>query len=92
MTRKQPEPNYDLMFRSAVSKLQGDYNLLKNAITEDLRWSWYDNEGNMVRLSGYEERTEKINGLRERITFDLSEIERLRGLRNERLHKQTGGD
>ena len=92
MTRKQPEPNYDLMFRSAVSKLQGDYNLLKNAITEDLRWSWYGDDGTFARLSGHEERQQKITELRKRILFDLHEVERLRGLRDERLHKQTGGD
>ena len=90
--RKQPEPNYDIMLRSAVSKLQGDYNLLKNAITEDLRWSWYDEDGTLARLSGYEERQQKITELRKRILFDLHEIERLRGLRDERLQQQTGGD
>ena len=76
--RKNPEPNYGLMLKSAVTALQGDYNLLKNAQIESIRWTWFDSDGNYVELSGGLERLRKIEVLYDRVANDLKEVEKYR--------------
>lgn len=86
MRRKQPEPNYGLMFRQAVTALQMDYSLLKNAQINELRNGWFDNNGDFVELAGYKERGAKVTELVKRVCEDLKEVERLRRLRYEQIH------
>ena len=81
MTRKQPEPNYDLMFRQAVTKLQIDYSALKNAQMNQIRNAWFGKDGEFIELAGAEERAAKICELFDRVSLDRQEVERIRKLK-----------
>ena len=54
MSRKKPEPkpNYDVMFRSAVTALQGTYNAWKAARLKELRMSWFGDDGTYTEMDG----------------------------------------
>lgn len=84
MKNKEPTPNYDLMFQSAVSALQSAYSEYKKAISEELRWTFFDNDGNYCFLDGYEKRRKRTESAKE-------EVARLMGLVNE-LRNKIGGD
>lgn len=61
--KKQPKPNLHFILKSAISALQVTYKDYKNAIIEDLRYSWYSDNGDFTFLSGAEERKKKIEDL-----------------------------
>lgn len=81
MSRRKPTPNYQLMFESAVGALQTEYAEYKKATTEELRWTFFDHDGNFCFLDGYEKRRKRTEDAKEKIARLLKEIERLRELK-----------
>ena len=65
--KKQPKPNLHLILKSAISALQVTYKDYKTAIIEDLRCSWYSDDGEFAFLAGAEERKKKIADLRQEV-------------------------
>lgn len=61
--KKQPEPNLQLILKSAISALQVTYKDYKTAIIKDLQCSWYSDNGELTFLAGVEERKKKIADL-----------------------------
>lgn len=73
---KKPTPNYDVMFESAVYSLQLAYAEHKKAVREELRWTFFNNDGNFCFLDGYAERRKKTQETKK-------EVKRLMNLVNE---------
>ena len=71
MSRKRPEPNYDLMFRSAVTALQIAYDNYKTARKKELECTWVGMDGRFVELEG-------IKDIRVKASEYLHEVERLK--------------
>lgn len=67
MKKKQPEPNLQLILKSAISALQDTYKNYKTAIINDLQCSWYSDNGELIFLSGVEERKKKITDLEKEV-------------------------
>lgn len=66
--KKQPEsPNLHFILKSAISALQVTYKDYKTAIIEDLRCSWYSDDGEFAFLAGAEERKKEIADLGQEI-------------------------
>ncbi|MBQ9589279.1 MAG: hypothetical protein IJR29_03740 [Butyrivibrio sp.] len=61
--KKQPEPNLQLILKSAIWALQVTYKDYKTAIIKDLQFSWYSDNGDFTFLAGAEERKKKIADL-----------------------------
>lgn len=61
--KKQPEPNLQLILKSAISALQVTYKDYKSAIIKDLQYSWYSDDGEFSVLAGAEERKKEIADL-----------------------------
>ena len=78
---KEPTPNYELMFKSAVYSLQMAYAEYKKARTEQLRWTFFDNDGRFCFLDGYKERKERVDNAEEEVARLMKEVERLRELK-----------
>lgn len=76
MTRRKPQPNYDLMLQSAITGLQIAYSEYKKARAEAIRWTFIDTNGSIAILDGYEERQKRIENAE-------SEVVRLMELVNE---------
>ena len=55
----EPTLNYELMFESAVFSLQNAYAEYKEAVIEQLRWTFFDSEGHFGILDGYIERKDR---------------------------------
>jgi hypothetical protein len=75
--KKQPEPNLQLILKSAISALQNAYKGYKTAVIEDLQSSWYSDDGVFTFLAGAEERKKKIEDLGKeilRLKFKVDEI------------------
>ena len=75
--KKQPEPNLQLILKSAISALQVTYRDYKAAIIKDLQCSWYSDNGEFSLLAGAEERKKKIVDLGkevERLQVKVDEI------------------
>jgi len=81
MTRRKPTPNYQLMFESAVGALQNAYAEYKKARAEQVRWTFFDNDGRFCFLDGYKERKERVDNAEEEVARLLKEVERLRELK-----------
>ena len=81
MSRQKPTPNYQLMFESAVSALQNAYAEYKKARAEQVRWTFFDNDGRFCLLDGYKERKERVDNAEEEVARLLKEVERLRELK-----------
>ena len=81
MAKREPTPNYDLMFQSAVSALQSVYAEYKKASSEELRWTFFDNDGRFCFLDGYAERHQKTEKAKEEVVRLMEEAERLRDLK-----------
>ena len=64
---KQPTPNLEVMLRSAVVALQQEHEKLKNAMIQNIRCSWINNNGDFVVYDGLEERKEKIRALKSEV-------------------------
>lgn len=77
MTHK-PTPNYQLMFESAVGALQLAYSEYKKARHEQLRWTFFDNDGHFCFLDGYKERKERVDKAEKEVARMLKEVEKLR--------------
>lgn len=78
MSRKKPTPNYQLMFESAVGALQNAYSEYKRARAEQLRWTFFDNDGRFCFLDGYKERKERVDNAEKEVERMLKEVEKLR--------------
>lgn len=78
MAKREPTPNYDLMFQSAVSALQSAYFEYKKARAEQLRWTFFDNDGRFCFLDGYKERKERVDNAEKEVARMLKEVEKLR--------------
>jgi len=81
MAKREPTPNYDLMFQSAVFALQSAYSKYKRASSEELRWTFFDNDGNLSVLDGYKERREKLDKAEAEVVRLMKEVSRLRDLK-----------
>ena len=68
---KHTEPNYNMLFRSAVLCLQQTHNELKKAVMEEVKWQFIDDNGKPCILAGYEERARRVSEL-------MKEVDRLR--------------
>lgn len=74
---KQIAPNYEIMLSSAVTSLQQAYKAYKDAVIDNLNWTFIDDDGKLVMLEGVEERIAKINELKKevvRLKFKVGEI------------------
>ena len=75
--KKQTKPNLQFILKSAISALQVTYKDYKTAIIEDLRCSWYSDDGEFAFLAGAEERKKKIEDLGKEVTrlhFEVNQI------------------
>lgn len=77
MTHK-PTPNYQLMFESAVGALQLAYAEYKKARHEQLRWTFFDNDGNFAFLDGYKERKERVDEAEKEVARLMQVVKELR--------------
>ena len=84
MARKEPTPNYELMFQSAVYGLQQAYIEYKKAISEELRWTFFDNDGHFNIPSGYKEGHQKTKKANAEVTRMMVIVEELRARKEER--------
>ena len=71
MTRKKTEPNYELLFKSAVTGLQIAYDGYKTARRKELEMTWVGMDGRFVELNG-------IGDVRVKASEYLHEVERLK--------------
>ena len=81
MSRRKPTPNYQLMFEGAVTALQIAYSEYKKATTENLRWTFFDNDGNFCILDGFEERQKRVREAEKEVERLMEEVSRLRDLK-----------
>ena len=81
MTKREPTPNYDIMFQSAVSALQSAYSEYKKESSEELRWTFFDNNGQFCFLDGYAERHQRTEKAKEEVARLMEEVSRLRDLK-----------
>lgn len=75
--KKQTKPNLHLILKSAISALQDTYKNYKTTIIEDLRCSWYSDDGVFSVLEGAAERKKKIEDLGQeviRLHFEVDKI------------------
>ena len=78
---KEPTPNYDLMFDSAVSSLQATLNEYKKSVRKELDHFFVTMDGRWGVLEGYDKRMKKTQELAEEVTRLKEEVERLRVLK-----------
>ena len=78
---KKPTPNYQLMFEGAVGALQNAYAEYKKATEEELRWTFFDHDGNFCFLDGYEKRRKRTEKAKEEVARLMQEVSRLRDLK-----------
>lgn len=76
--KKEPTPNYRMMFESAVSSLQYAYTAHKKAVSEELRWTFFDNNGRYAVLDGYKERHQKTEDTMAEVNRLIQVVEDLR--------------
>lgn len=87
--RKEPTPNYDIMFKSAVSMLQTTYTDLVNTQREIFNFEHrghFNNDGyfciTVSNEEGYmEDLAKKEHYLAEQLEYYIREVERLRKLK-----------
>ena len=84
-SRRKQTPNYQMMYKSAVTSLQIAYAEYKEARIEAMRWTFIDYDGRMAILNGYEGRQKRIENAE-------SEVVRLMELVNELRYKLGGED
>ena len=78
MARKQPTPNYDIMFENAVYSLQMAYSEYKKARHEQLRWTFFDSDGNFAFIDGYKERKERVDEAEKEVARLMQVVKELR--------------
>ena len=71
-----------MLFDSAVCGLQRAYNDYKRAVFEDLKWTWYDQEGNFCILGDAKARKEKIANAEKDVKYMQGEVEKYRRLKD----------
>lgn len=71
--RREPTPNYNIMFESAVSALQNAYSEYKKAKAEELRWTFFNHDGRFCFYAGYEERKKRTENAEKEVAR-LSQI------------------
>lgn len=76
--KKQTKPNLQFILKSAISALQVTYKDYKTAIIEDLRCSWYSDDGEFAFLAGAEERKKKIEDLGKEVTRLHFEVDKIK--------------
>jgi peptidoglycan hydrolase CwlO-like protein len=70
--------NLQFILKSAISALQVTYKDYKNAIIEDLRCSWYSDDGELAFLAGAEKRKKKIEDLGKEVTRLQFEVDKIK--------------
>ncbi|MDT3386266.1 MAG: hypothetical protein LIR46_00640 [Bacteroidota bacterium] len=81
MAKKEPTPNYDIMFECAVSALQFTFSEYKKAKKKDMDNTFITADGYIGVLDGYDKRVQKIEALRQEVQRQMQEVERLRELK-----------
>jgi len=81
MPRRNPTPNYDIMFECAVSGLQFTFSEYKKAKKKDMDNTFITADGYVGVLEGYDKRVQKIEVLRQEVQRQMQEVERLRELK-----------
>ena len=80
---KQPEPNYKILYDSAVCSLQIAYKEYKKALMDNIKWTWIDDEGKFCVLSGHEERQKKIEDLARKMVIIQDKVNEYRVLKGD---------
>ena len=82
MSRKktEPKPNYELLFKSAVTALQVTYNSWKAARIKEIRMSWFGDDGNYCEFEGVGEIRIQASNLLHDIQRLQKEVEKYRRL------------
>lgn len=80
MTRKKTEPNYELLFKSAVTGLQNTYSQYKTAMTRALQYTWYGDDGNYAELDSAIEQRDKAHRLWYEVDRLKAQVEEYRNL------------
>ena len=78
MTRKGLKPNHKIMLDSAVCALQQTYEDYKRAVVDNLKWSWFDENGVFTILDGAEERNRKIEDLKCEVMRLMLKVEEIK--------------
>lgn len=78
MKKRIQEPNYQMLFSSAVTALQQTYNEYKKALIKDIDFTFVGKDGMYVTLAGAEERAEKISELGKEIVRLKYKVEEYR--------------
>lgn len=74
----KPTPDYEIMFRGAVSALQDAYERYKKGLKEDLDCTFIANDGRLSYMVGKEERVERIDQAGMDVTRLMEEVGKLR--------------
>ena len=76
--KKLDKPNSQCILKSYISALQTTYKDYKDAIIDDLRCSWYSNDGEFTSLAGGEERMKKITYLGKEVIRLQAEVYKIK--------------
>lgn len=76
--KKQVKPNLQLMLKSTISALQVTYKDYKAAIIEDLRYTWFSDNGDLTFFAGAEERRKKIVDLAMEVIRLQTEVDKIK--------------
>ena len=78
--KKQNEPNYQMLFQSAVSSLQTAYNDLKKANIKVIENRFIGADGRQVVYAGEEKRVKRMNDLAKEVERLSIEVEHYRNV------------
>ena len=81
MKRKEPTPNYDLMFQNAVSQLKLTVEEYKKSAKKEFDNLFVTSDGHWGVLAGYEKQQQKTQKLGEEVTRLKEEVDKLRILK-----------
>ena len=75
---KQPTPNYELMFKSAVSVLQHDFRKYLKLLSTQFGCYFITNDGRLgIVNNDYDEKIEELRG---QLLIDFAKVEELRAV------------
>lgn len=80
MKKKELEPNYEILFRSAVTSSQLFYNEYKKALIGICRNRFINNDGRLSVIAGEEERIKKAEEIKKALEKALIEVEYYRNM------------
>ena len=83
MKKKAIEPNYELLFQSAVTGLQAAYSDYKRALIKRLEASGVNNDGMFFTLGDPDEMQDRINVLGKEVFRMEAEVDEIRKLRDD---------